>query len=141
MDQTINFYKWVNRKVISKLINKNFDENVRIMILYDFDDNFLDIKDNKIRLGVQQINSNQLDSLFAKFHIEFTQIDLVDARMAFKSLENSKIKLLIKYIDTLLIDDGYIIGFCKCDHSNDLDKLLKEFSFHINHKIKLIEFV
>lgn len=106
----IDFYKWITDRT-TKMIHKPKN----ILIFYDYQENFFDIKNNKIRIGIKNADKNKFKSL-AKLLSETLKnqkIDLIDLRFTLKYDFNNEdqINLLFNFVSKHLSNDGVIIGF------------------------------
>jgi len=121
----INFYKYVNYKILDKLKK---DDNTKIMILYDFNEDYYDMKDNKVRIGIKNADTKKFKNLDGKIlNIEKKiggKFDIIDMRMSLRYGFNTKIERnrLFKFVCNHLVNGGHVIGFV--NSKNDILKLL-----------------
>ncbi len=146
-DNKIDFYKWVNKKVIEKLKKKHFENvDINLLILYDFVSDYFDIMGNKIRVGVNKINDKKIQILTKKLNDVMANktFNIIDMRLTLKFIKNdTQLELLFKFMNSMLSDGGFIIGFINTgeDTISYLKNLLDKSQLYIKHTVPLDEYV
>lgn len=120
----IDFYKNINYTILNKL---DKSKDLRVLILYDFSNDYYDIKNNKVRIGIKNSNKTKFSVLSKKLlDIENKlggKFDVIDMRMSLKYGFNTEeeLELLFKFIQKHKAKNGKIIGFV-----NTQDEIQKE---------------
>jgi hypothetical protein len=142
----IDFYKWINKKVIEKLKRTHFEnqKDINLLILYDFVSDYFDVKDNKVRIGVQKITDRKISILTKRLreNLNNQRFDIVDMRMTLKFVKNSpELELLFKFANDVLDSDkkGYVIGFIdgNDDTIDNIKTILARSQLYIKHTTSL----
>ncbi len=113
MDERFDIYKLINKKIIGKISKKINTDSPNILIIYDFLSDFIDCKDNKIRIGISGLSEKKIKGLMTKVY-EVTKIkkfNIIDLRMTMKYLASEEeIESLFNFFGEYLEKNGYIIG-------------------------------
>jgi len=146
-DNKIDFYKWVNTKVIEKLISKHF-ENMRpkILVLYDFASDYFDVLENKVRVGVNKITEKKIQILTTKIKNAWgnNTFNIIDMRLTLKFIKNhTQLELLFNFMNSVLSDNGFIFGFINVhdDGLEQLEDILTNSMLYIKHNVSLDEYI
>jgi hypothetical protein len=146
-DNKIDFYKWVNKKVVEKLRKKHFENtDFKILVLYDFVSDYFDIMENKVRIGVNKITNKKIQTLTKKLQsvINNDTFNIIDMRLTLKFIKNdTQLELLFKFMNNMLSNNGFIIGFININEGTlqYLKSILINSTLYIKHTISLNEYV
>ncbi len=128
----IDFYKWINQK-INKRLHSNGKNN--ILILYDFENDFFDVKNEKIRIGIKKIDSKKIQKIQHLIDSHHgAKFDAIDMRMTLRTIKIN-LDILFKFFYKNLKDDGYVFGFM----NNDF--IFKNKYFTVKQKLLLNDFL
>lgn len=98
------FYKYTNKYFVNKLLFQN-KNNGLIVIIYDYSDDYFDIKDNKIRIGIDNLNNNRFCQILNE-----KKIFMIDLRMSMRYIDINKLMKILKFLVKYLDKNGYILG-------------------------------
>lgn len=111
MNKRIDFYKWINKKIQSQI---EYNKSGYQLILYDFYTDYFDIKNKKIRIGIEHITNDKLNLLYEKIKLimDNNYFDLIDMRMSLRTIDDTdKLISLLKFIKKITNKESCIIGF------------------------------
>lgn len=102
------FYSYINKKFLIDIIEKNKIINQKNLILYDYEINYIDIKNNKIRLGITDFKDESIKQKIKQIS-NISKFDIIDIRTILQY--NFDIQDILKFISNMIGQAGYIIGF------------------------------